>query len=643
MISIYDTLDRNLYLDISLSTEKESTYNEINEGEIIVNGGIASISSTGKATFQDIEIGSRFKTIDVGENIQDAIDSITEGVILIRNGTHIVDYDIVLKSNMYLEGENADSTIIDFVNNTRSILIQGTNAYSTGTLSISNNSQTVTGVSTSWSTNVVAGMYILLGGIWYPITVVGSNTSLTIGIPFAGVTLSAGTTYTAAAIINDSKVTNLTIKNADSGVYPLYSNEIYIKDVNVQSSVVGIKIGDSSQITISESDAVANNTGISFSNTHFTSISVTGAVDSLTSHGIVLSSSSNISISSSFLLNSASDGINMTDCSNINISAISSLENAGQGIELVSGNSDIIINGCAFENNGSDGIKLTATTDNCQFIGNSIKDNGGYGVNIAASSCDGNNITGNNFSGNATSAANDSGTGTVIRGNVGLDDNSTGAQQVGVLLNQFIAGESISINDAVYIASKASIAFDVAASVVGSATSPLTLSHTCTGSNRVLFVGIETVGDTTDRVSVVTYNGVACTRINTVSLTDRRSYLYYIIAPTAGANNVSVTHTSGNCSIYSASYTGAIQGGIPDASNTNSGSGVTSLTTSVTTVADNTWTVAFMSSDSGNNVTAGAGTTLRHTGFSSIGDSNGAITPPGSSSLVVNIDRKSVV
>lgn len=74
-----------------------------------------------------------------------------------------------------------------------------TNAnYSTGTLSVTQNSTTVTGSGTSWATvtNAEAGEYIKLpDGKWYKITQVGSNTSITIELPYPGTTAS-GQTYT---------------------------------------------------------------------------------------------------------------------------------------------------------------------------------------------------------------------------------------------------------------------------------------------------------------------------------------------------------------------------------------------------------------------------------------------------------------
>ncbi len=182
------------------------------------------------------------------------------------------------------------------------------------------------------------------------------------------------------------------------------------------------------------------------------------------------------------------------------------------------------------------------------------------------------------------------------------------------------------------------IAFDATSEGSGT-TSPVTLSHTCTGSNLILMVGI-TIYDadpgSPDVVTGVTYNGVPMTQIGKVAHTpDSEDYLYYLINPATGANNISVSlsKTVSACVIRGASYTGVKQSGQPDASNTG-GPTATSLTTSVTTIADNCWLVGHCYNDSGGNASAGTGTTSRSSASQVIFiDSNGAKTPAGSYSL----------
>jgi hypothetical protein len=165
---------------------------------------------------------------------------------------------------------------------------------------------------------------------------------------------------------------------------------------------------------------------------------------------------------------------------------------------------------------------------------------------------------------------------------------------------------------------------------------------TCSGNNRILFAGIVNFAPTDD-VEAPTYGGVAMTLVgkqgfNTEASPDDWSYLYYLINPASGTNTLSVTRTDTTSSMHlvGVSYTGAKQSGVPDASATNVQDSGTSLTTSVTTVADNCWTVLFCGAQ--REVSAGTGTTERVNGIQNlIGDSNAAITPAGSTSMAVTM------
>lgn len=156
----------------------------------------------------------------------------------------------------------------------------------------------------------------------------------------------------------------------------------------------------------------------------------------------------------------------------------------------------------------------------------------------------------------------------------------------------------------------------------------LTASHTCTGSNLVLFVWFFTNG--TNDVTGVTYNGVSMTQIGAIQCPgDRFTYLYYLINPATGANNVSITASTGGWAIsgIAISYTGCKQSWVPDASQTNTATAATSITNTVTTVANNCWTVWVWHPNAGVTVTAWGGTTLRQNQASgiSMGDSNAAL------------------
>lgn len=183
-----------------------------------------------------------------------------------------------------------------------------------------------------------------------------------------------------------------------------------------------------------------------------------------------------------------------------------------------------------------------------------------------------------------------------------------------------------------------SIAFDTSTKAAQVNSTSLTYSHTCTGSDRILFVTIQ--GQTnSDNVTGVTYAGVSMTLIDKdlYPTNGRWSYLYYLIAPTTGANNIvisaSVTTFLGSAA---ASYTGVDQTSPIDASTKNTTSSASSLTTTLTTTTDNCWTVMGNANGIGNSTGGGSGTTLRETDGSgyALFDSNAAITPAGSTSLI---------
>lgn len=169
----------------------------------------------------------------------------------------------------------------------------------------------------------------------------------------------------------------------------------------------------------------------------------------------------------------------------------------------------------------------------------------------------------------------------------------------------------------------------------GTGTNTVTFSHTCTGTNLILWVGgkINAVALWTG----VTYNGVALTKSDAIRQTADEAELWYLVAPATGAHNIVISVDVGAATTYAygASYTGAAQTGVPDAHGTNSTASGTSLSKAITTVAANCWMVGSVWDNSGNNVAA-SGTTLRETTYGSVSflDSNGALSA-GSNSLGV--------
>lgn len=187
------------------------------------------------------------------------------------------------------------------------------------------------------------------------------------------------------------------------------------------------------------------------------------------------------------------------------------------------------------------------------------------------------------------------------------------------------------------------IAFDAASSGGGaSQSSPVNVTHTCTGSNRYLFC-FEAESDSRNTSgSSATYNSVSMTAFVTdlVCNTFQRQSSFRLAAPATGANTVAVSFTgTGTVAVINQSYTGVSQGGLDSFSSFGSagGSEASPGTQSTTVVASNCWLVG--NHANGNTAsTAGAGTTQRGTVTSGINfyglDSNGTVGT-GSQSLQV--------
>ena len=164
-----------------------------------------------------------------------------------------------------------------------------------------------------------------------------------------------------------------------------------------------------------------------------------------------------------------------------------------------------------------------------------------------------------------------------------------------------------------------------------SGTGPLVISHTCTGSDRILFVGcFATAGDV---VTGVTYGGVAMTLVAKHVAGSEYEYLYYLIAPATGTNDISISWTGSTILRgHGVSYTGAKQSAQPDAFGTDSETSSNTISTSLTTIADNSWVLMMVRSQG--DITAGNNTTLRGVSTTSnILDRGAATTPAGSETL----------
>lgn len=182
------------------------------------------------------------------------------------------------------------------------------------------------------------------------------------------------------------------------------------------------------------------------------------------------------------------------------------------------------------------------------------------------------------------------------------------------------------------------IAFDAASnSGYKAASSSYSWSHTCTGNDRYLVVGISMLS-LAQTVSGITYNSIAMTLLGSRnSITGAcRVELWGLLAPSLGTNTIAVTLTgaiasAGNASSYTRVHQTSPIEGFNSAQATNVGAA--DATVNVTTVADNDWCVDVIATDDGS-ITVGAGQTqagnVTGAGGSGAMSYEGPKTPAGS-------------
>lgn len=159
--------------------------------------------------------------------------------------------------------------------------------------------------------------------------------------------------------------------------------------------------------------------------------------------------------------------------------------------------------------------------------------------------------------------------------------------------------------------------------------------HTCTGSDRVLFVAVETFNASAlVTVTGITYNGVALTKVDSISANLESSHqdgeLWYLDGPATGANTITVTlsGTAGFALGQATSYTGKTVSGIDASAKTQLLTASTSApANNVTVVHSDCWLVGMAYSRAAGTPSAGSGTTVRNTTTvgHAIADSNGVV------------------
>ena len=379
-----------------------------------------------KAGKRDIRLGGKVSNVFPGDDLQKIINSLDNaggGTLFFSRGTYIIGTALSGKSAIQFVGENTSTTILDFNSTAANLAFAGTSAYAVGTITSIVGGVTVTGSGTSWLANVTTDHQFFIAQRWYKIAAVTSDTELVLAEGYQGGATFPGAAYRAVKVIKDIEVRDLTLKNSTGTALDFDDvRNVFLEDCEIIDNNKGFTMDNCAEVDVSGLIIPSNTSnGCEFNTCGL--VNVNGlATPSNGGHGVVMSSVRTGSFIASSSDSNTSDGVNITGSSDV-LLIYSVNANGGQGIELVSGNTGILIQSSNVGSNTGDGIKLTATSDDTIISNSQINSNGAYGVNVAASTDDNNLIIGNKFAGNVTAAYTDSGTGTLIRSNIGATDN----------------------------------------------------------------------------------------------------------------------------------------------------------------------------------------------------------------------------
>lgn len=380
-------------------------------------------TKTGK---RNVGLGAKVVNVYPGDDLQKMINGLNKdggGIMFFNAGTYIIKTALTGISAIQFIGENTSTVILDFSSTSANLTFTGTSAYTTGTITSITSGVSVTGSGTLWLANLTTDHQFFIANRWYKIAAITSDTTLILSEGYAGGATFPGAAYRAVKIKQDIEFKEMTLKSSTGTAIDLDDcRNVTFDGVQFISNNKGVTADNCSELLFDETLIVSSTSnGLELNTCGFTNANSL-STPSNGGHGVVFN---NFRIGSFYACSSdanTSDGYNITSTSILQLNCEAS-SNGGQGIELVSGNTGIIISNTVTESNTSDGIKLTATSDDVIITNSFINSNGGYGVNIAASTCDNNLIIGSKFASNVTAAYTNSGTGTLIRSNIGAADN----------------------------------------------------------------------------------------------------------------------------------------------------------------------------------------------------------------------------
>jgi len=147
------------------------------------------------------------------------------------------------------------------------------------------------------------------------------------------------------------------------------------------------------------------------------------------------------------------------------------------------------------------------------------------------------------------------------------------------------------------------VAFDAVSTALSAGTTITGWNHTCSGSDRVLYVCVALDGAANFTVTA-TYNGVSLTEVSEIT-SNRFQVLLRLINPASGTNEIQVAGLPGGVNQVGIAFSvnGTDQTTPNDAISTTNGAGATSVSQNVTTAAGDLL-VSFVAVDSTTGLTS---------------------------------------
>jgi len=361
-------------------------------------------------------------------NIEKAIEYVKDkggGIVFVREGVYKYYEDIDLYDNVALIGLDRETAIIDFNATDKKIkAVADTSSYTEGTISVTSDSDIVTGSGTSWPTGQWAGRYISINHVWYKIKSVDSPTQITLERVYRGPTLS-GLNYRIAWLYHGIEIKNLTIRNSSAigggGIYFDFVIDSIISNCFLDNNRIGIELKHCDGIVVTQN--LIRNCGLQ-------GIRISGGVHIT----VTFNECSNISGVGIYLSGLTYSEIRSNKCMNLGDAGIGSEDMIysiieGNFIAHIHGGEGIYFGGAEYcavigneiRNASGNGIffEHEAQYSNYNVItGNIIYNNGSYGIRIYNANFVGNIITANIIRNNADGAIYDAGTDTEIAHNI---------------------------------------------------------------------------------------------------------------------------------------------------------------------------------------------------------------------------------